>query len=181
MHIAEMKKRKFIKNKVVERIMKTSVEKATLIPHNNVTHGIDIWMKLAMHGRYETNSIWIWHIRSHFLSPCMLVAHVNGCWVEIYVNIKLPFFLHVLISLKKISFNIVGHGMDLIVEVLLPCLRTLTTCTFTTLNLMMKRLMKITLKNHGLLICVSLRDQMIPPPMWKKRKITTNLQVHPPP
>jgi hypothetical protein len=42
MHIAEMKKRKFIKNKVVERIMKTSVEKATLIPHNNVTHGIDI-------------------------------------------------------------------------------------------------------------------------------------------
>jgi hypothetical protein len=41
MHIAEMKKCRFIKNKVVERIMKTSVEKATLIPHTNVTHGID--------------------------------------------------------------------------------------------------------------------------------------------
>ncbi len=40
---------------------------------------------------------------------------------------------------------------------------------------------EITLKNHGLLMCVSLREQMIPPPMWKKRKITTNFQVHPPP
>ncbi len=41
MHTAEMKKREFIKNKVVERIVKTSVEKATLILHTNVTHGID--------------------------------------------------------------------------------------------------------------------------------------------
>jgi len=36
-----MKKRRFIRNKVVERIVKTSVEKATLISHTNVTHGID--------------------------------------------------------------------------------------------------------------------------------------------
>jgi hypothetical protein len=55
----------------------------------------------------------------------MFVTHVNGHYVETYVNIKLPFFLHVPILLKKISLNIVGHGMDLIVEVLLPCLRTL--------------------------------------------------------
>jgi hypothetical protein len=41
MHTAKMKKRKFIRNKVVERIVKTSVEKATLILHTNVTHGID--------------------------------------------------------------------------------------------------------------------------------------------
>jgi hypothetical protein len=41
MHTAKMKKHKFIKNKVVERIVKMSVEKATLIPHTNVTHGID--------------------------------------------------------------------------------------------------------------------------------------------
>jgi hypothetical protein len=41
MHTAEMKKRRFIRNKVVEHIMKTSVEKATLIFHTNVTHGID--------------------------------------------------------------------------------------------------------------------------------------------
>jgi hypothetical protein len=41
MHTAEMKKREFIKNTVMERIVKTSIEKATLIPHTNVTHGID--------------------------------------------------------------------------------------------------------------------------------------------
>jgi hypothetical protein len=41
MHTVEMKKRGFIKNKVVEHIVKTSVEKATLIPHTNVTHEID--------------------------------------------------------------------------------------------------------------------------------------------
>jgi hypothetical protein len=41
MHTTEMKKRMFIRNKVVERIVKMSIEKATLIPHTNVTHGID--------------------------------------------------------------------------------------------------------------------------------------------
>ncbi len=41
MHTSKMKKRGFIRNKVIERIVKTSVEKATLIPHTNVTHGID--------------------------------------------------------------------------------------------------------------------------------------------
>jgi hypothetical protein len=46
----------------------------------------------------------------------MFVAHVNGRCVEIYANIKLLFFLHVLISLKKISFNIVGLGMDLVMD-----------------------------------------------------------------
>ncbi len=135
-----------------------------------------IWMKLAMHGWYETNNIWIWHIRSYCLSPSMFVAHVNGHCMETCAN-KLSFFLHVSISLKKISFNIVGHGMDIIVEVLSPYFRTLPICTFMTMNLMMK----ITLKNHGLLICASLWDQMMPPPMWKKRRITTNRQVHPPP
>ncbi len=41
MHMAEMKKHMFIKNKVVEHIVKTSIEKARLIPHTHVTHGID--------------------------------------------------------------------------------------------------------------------------------------------
>jgi hypothetical protein len=41
--------------------------------------------------------------------------------------------------------------------------------------------MKIILKNHGLLICASLWNWMILPPMWKNRNVTTNLQVHPPP
>ncbi len=39
MQTIEMKER--IKNKVVERIVKMSVEKATLVLHTNVTHGID--------------------------------------------------------------------------------------------------------------------------------------------
>jgi len=85
---------------------------------------------------------------------------------------QVAIFFYVPISLKKISFNIVGHGMDLIVEVLLPCLQTLLICTFMTMNLMMKRPMKSTLKNYGLLICASLWDWMIPPPMWKKIEIT---------
>jgi hypothetical protein len=41
MHTIEMKKCGFIRNKVVEHIVKTSIEKATLIPHTNVTHGIN--------------------------------------------------------------------------------------------------------------------------------------------
>ncbi len=41
MHTFEMKTHGFIKNKVVEHIVKTSVEKATMILHTNVTHGID--------------------------------------------------------------------------------------------------------------------------------------------
>jgi len=36
-----MKKHKFIKNKVVEHIVKMSIEKATLIFHTNVTHAIN--------------------------------------------------------------------------------------------------------------------------------------------
>jgi hypothetical protein len=82
--------------------------------------GYMIWKKSVMHGWYKANNILIWHTRSHFLSPSMLVAHVNGRCVETCANIKL-FFLHVPISLKYISFNIVGHGMDLIVKVLPPC------------------------------------------------------------
>jgi hypothetical protein len=39
MHTIEMKKQRFIRNKVVERIVKMSVKKATLIPHTNVTMG----------------------------------------------------------------------------------------------------------------------------------------------
>jgi len=41
MHIAKMKKCRFIRNKVMERIVKTNVGKATLILHTNVTHGVD--------------------------------------------------------------------------------------------------------------------------------------------
>jgi hypothetical protein len=57
MHITKMKKHGFIKNKVMECIVKMSVEKATLIPHTNVTHGINDSNELAMHGWYEANNI----------------------------------------------------------------------------------------------------------------------------
>jgi len=40
-YTVEMKRCRFIKNKVVEHIVKMNVEKATLIPHTNVTHGIN--------------------------------------------------------------------------------------------------------------------------------------------
>jgi hypothetical protein len=41
MHAIEMKKHMFLKNKVVDHIVKKNVEKPTLIPRTNVTHGID--------------------------------------------------------------------------------------------------------------------------------------------
>jgi len=47
----EMKKLGFIKNKVVEHILKVNIEKATLIPHTHVTHEID--------DSNETNHAWM--------------------------------------------------------------------------------------------------------------------------
>jgi hypothetical protein len=41
MYMVEMKKCEFIKNKVMEHIMKVSIEKATLIFHTHVTNGIN--------------------------------------------------------------------------------------------------------------------------------------------
>jgi len=55
MHKAKIKKCDFIKKKVVEHIVKENVEKAKLILHTHVTHGIQ--MKLAMHGWYGANNI----------------------------------------------------------------------------------------------------------------------------
>jgi hypothetical protein len=51
MHTTQMKKCRFIKNNVVECIVKMNVEKATLILHTNVTHGID--------DLNETNHAWM--------------------------------------------------------------------------------------------------------------------------
>ncbi len=57
MHTVEMKKRGFIRNKVTECIVKTSVDKATLIPHTNVTHGID--------DSNETSHAWMVRSQQH--------------------------------------------------------------------------------------------------------------------
>jgi hypothetical protein len=51
MRMVKMKKHGFIKNKVVEHIAKTSIKKATLILHTDVTHGID--------DSNETNHAWM--------------------------------------------------------------------------------------------------------------------------
>jgi len=57
MHMVEMKKCEFIKNKVVEHIVKASVEKAKLIPNTHVTHGID--------DSNKTNHEWIVQSQQH--------------------------------------------------------------------------------------------------------------------
>ncbi len=180
MHTTEMKKRRFIKNKVVERIVKMSVEKATLIPHTNVTHGIDnlnkighAWMVQSQQHSNMTYKVSL-PFTKYVYCTCEWVLHGNLCKHQVAIFLTCTDFI------KENIFNIVRHGMDLIMEVLLPCLRTPLICTFMTMNLMMKNQMKITLKNHGLLICANLWDWMILPPMWKKRKNTTNLQIiHP--
>ncbi len=50
-HASQMKKHRFIKNKDVECIVKTSVEKATLIPCTHVTDG--------MHDSNEIGYAWM--------------------------------------------------------------------------------------------------------------------------
>ncbi len=95
---------------------------------------------------------------------CEWTLRGNSCKHQITI------FLTCTNLIKKISFNIVGHGMDLIVEVLMPCLRTLPIYAFMTMNLMMKRLIKIIMKSHGLLICAGLWHWMIPPPMLEKKQ-----------
>jgi hypothetical protein len=55
--MAKMKKHSFIKNKVVEHIVKASIEKATLIPHTHVTHGIN--------DSNETGHVWMVQSQQH--------------------------------------------------------------------------------------------------------------------
>jgi hypothetical protein len=56
MHMAKMKKHRFIKNKVMEHIVKMNIKKSMLILHTHVTHGIDdsnetsrAWMVWSQH------------------------------------------------------------------------------------------------------------------------------------
>jgi hypothetical protein len=60
MHTVEMKKWGFMKNKVVEHIVKVSIEKVALIPHTHVTHGINdlnktnhAWMVWSQQAQYD--------------------------------------------------------------------------------------------------------------------------------
>ncbi len=82
MHMAEMKKRGFIKNKVVEHIVQVNVEKATLIPHTNVTHGINdsnqtghAWMVLK-----PTTSEYDIQSPTSFHQVCLLHMWMSIVW-----------------------------------------------------------------------------------------------------
>ncbi len=154
MHMAELKEYMFIKNKVVEHIVKTSIEKATLILHTNVTHGID--------DSNETNCAWM--VQSQHLNmtykvplPCTKYACCTYEWA-LHGNLCKHQVVVLLTCTNLTKENIIqccgiwygsNHGgfVAMFVDPII--------CTFMTMNLMMKRLMKITLKNHGLL-CVSL-------------------------
>jgi len=91
MHIAEMKKRKFIKKKVMEHIVKTNVEKATFIPHTNVTHGID-----DLNENNHAWMIWSQHLNMTYKVPlpftkyvcctCEWVLHGNLCKHQVVVH-----------------------------------------------------------------------------------------------
>ncbi len=57
MHMIKMKRCGFIKNKVVEHIVKMNIEKDTLIPHTHVTHGI--------YDSNETSHAWMVQTQQH--------------------------------------------------------------------------------------------------------------------
>jgi hypothetical protein len=140
------------KNKVVECIVKTSVEKATLIPRTLVTHGMDDFNKIS-HARMVQSQQ---HLDVTYKIPLPFTKYVcctfrwalhgNLCKHQVVILL----FLCVPISPKRILFNIVGHGMDPIMQVLLPCLWTIHIYTFMIINPIMRNPMKMTLKNYGL-------------------------------
>jgi hypothetical protein len=104
---------------------------------------------------------------------------VNGRCVETCVNIKLPFFLHVPILFFKISFNIVGHGMDLILEVFATMFANPTYLHIYDNEYDGEEVNEGHYKKPWVVDMCELMRPDDTSPMWKK-KITTNLQVHPP-
>jgi hypothetical protein len=117
-----MKKCGFIKNKAVEHIVKISFEKATLIPDTHITHG--------RYDSNETNHAWMvqsqQHLNTTYKVPLPFTKHAC-CTYEwaLHGNLckhQVAIFFTYTNLIKNISFNIVGHAMDLIVEVFPPCL-----------------------------------------------------------
>ncbi len=121
MHTLEMKKKGFIKNKVMEAITTRSVEKAALLHSPMCTNQPLRVMEL---GAYKANAfpmLFTWW-NSH--SPKYFVAPVNGHCEGTCVNTKLWSFSHAQTFFKRISFITVEHGMDHIVEGWITCLWT---------------------------------------------------------
>jgi hypothetical protein len=85
MHMIEMKKCKFIKNKVVEHIVKMNIEKATLLFHTHVTHGIDDLNKTGHTWKVQNQQHQNMTYKVTFLftkyvcSRCEWVLHGNLC------------------------------------------------------------------------------------------------------
>jgi hypothetical protein len=121
MHTLEMKKKGFIKKKVMKAIITQSVEKATLIP---LTH--------VYQPTFENDGAW--GVRSQHLPNVIYVVKFPFTEIFCYtcewalrgnsVNTKLRSFSHAQTFLKMTSFIIVEHGMDHIVEGWVTCLRT---------------------------------------------------------
>ncbi len=91
MHMTKMKKCGFIKNKVVEQIVKANVEKATLIYHTHVTHGIDdsnessyVWMVQSQQHLNMTNKV-PFPFTKYVCCTCEWVLHGNLCKHQVVV------------------------------------------------------------------------------------------------
>ncbi len=120
-HIGNEKKG-FIKNKVMEAIITQNVKKVALIPLTHVNQPT-----------FESDGAWgVW---SQCLSNLIYVVKfpfteifcytcVNGNCEGTCVNTKLWSISHAQTFLKRISFIIVEHGMDHVVEGWVTCLRT---------------------------------------------------------
>ncbi len=138
----------------MERIVKMNIEKATLIPHTNVTHGIG--------DSNETGHAWTVQSQQHpnmtYKVPlpftkyacytCEWALRGNLCKHQVAIFLTCTDF----IKENIIQYYGTWYGSNRGGFVVW----TLPICTFMTMNLMMKRPMKIILKNHGLLICVNL-------------------------
>jgi hypothetical protein len=86
-----MNKRRFIKNKVVEHIMKVNIEKATLIPHTHVTNGIDdsnetghAWMVRSQQHPNMTYKVPL-PFTKYVCCTCEWVLHGNLCKHQVVI------------------------------------------------------------------------------------------------
>ncbi len=155
MHTSEMKKQGFIKN-IVECIVKTNVEKATLIPHTNVTYGID--------DSNETNHAWMvqsqQHLNMTYKVPLLFTKYVcYTCEWALRGNLckhQIAIFLTCTDLTKENIIQYCGtwYGFDPGGFVAMFANPTYLHIYDNEHN--MKRPMKIIMKNHGLLICASL-------------------------
>jgi hypothetical protein len=107
MHTSEMKKWGFIKNKFMERMVRASVEKATLIPFTHVSQP-----------SFEIDGYWIvrnqCHANVEYKMKYPFIEYL-GCTCdghyEIFTNTKLLLFSWSLMLPKRMSLIMVEHGI----------------------------------------------------------------------